>query len=139
MCYNCDLREFPPIKRLLDEHEEIANAAGRLRQAIVAGRDDRLTRLDELLALLLPHAAEEHALFARLRDEGGLAEEVARLDAEHTEIHGVLGKVDRTAPDWPAVLTALRRLHRHIDNEEQGLFPAAVVAMPFTAWDRIAV
>ncbi|HET8681884.1 MAG TPA: hypothetical protein VFM54_08430 [Micromonosporaceae bacterium] len=41
--------------------------------------------------------------------------------------------------EFPLVgqLTALDRLHRHIDNEEHGLFPAAVVALPIPAWDRI--
>jgi hypothetical protein len=48
-----------------------------------------------------------------------------------------LGAVDRAAPDWPTVLAALERLHRHIDNEEHGLFPAAVIALPIPAWDRI--
>jgi hemerythrin-like domain-containing protein len=35
------------------------------------------------------------------------------------------------------VLAALDRLHRHIDNEEHGLFPAAVIALPIDAWDRV--
>ena len=43
----------------------------------------------------------------------------------------------RAAPDWPVVLAALERLHRHIDNEEHGLFPAAVIALPIDAWDRV--
>jgi hemerythrin-like domain-containing protein len=62
---------------------------------------------------------------------------VAGLCAEHDDIHGVLGGVVRTAPDWPAALAALDLLRRHIDNEEHGLFPAAVVALPMPAWDRI--
>ncbi|TYB35447.1 hemerythrin domain-containing protein [Micromonospora sp. AP08] len=66
------------------------------------------------------------------------AEHEAITDAaEHDDIHGVLGAVDRTAPDWPPVLAALDRLHRHVDNEEHGLFPAAVIALPIPAWDRI--
>lgn len=91
--------------------------------------------LDELLTLLRPHTAtEESGLFAELRAEGSLTEAVDQLCAEHDDIHGVLG---REAPDWSAVLAALERLHRHIDNEEHGLFPAAVIALPFPAWDRL--
>lgn len=35
------------------------------------------------------------------------------------------------------MLAALDRPHRHIDNEEHRLFPAAVIALPIPAWDRI--
>ena len=76
-------------------------------------------------------------MFAELRTEGSLIDAVDKLCAEHDDIHGVLGAVDRTAPDWPVVLGALDRLRRHIDNEEHGLFPAAVIALPIPAWDRI--
>jgi hemerythrin-like domain-containing protein len=138
VCNYCGCREFPLIGQLSDEHEEIENAAGLLRVAITEGGADPLARLDDLLALLAPHTAtEENGLFTELRDEGSLAGEVAKLCAEHTDIHGMLGAVDRVAPDWSAVLPALERLHRHIDNEEHGLFPAAVIALPISAWDRI--
>jgi len=138
VCNYCGCRDFPLIKQLSAEHEEIANAAGRLRTAITKGDGDPLARLDELLALLTPHTtAEETGLFAELRAEGSLSEAVEKLCAEHADIHGVLGRVDRTRPDWSQVLPALDRLRRHIDNEEHGLFPAAVIALPISAWDRV--
>ncbi|MGB2571659.1 hemerythrin domain-containing protein [Micromonospora citrea] len=138
MCNYCGCREFPLIGRLSAEHEAIANAAGRLRTAVQGGAADTLDALDDLLALLMPHTAtEEGGLFAELRAEGSMAEAVRQLCAEHDDIHGVLGGVDRSAPDWPPVLAALDRLHRHIDNEEHGLFPAAVITLPIPAWDRI--
>jgi hypothetical protein len=94
--------------------------------------------LDELLALLMPHTgAEESGLFAELRAEGSLAEAVDQLCAGHDDIHGVLSAASRSAPNWAAVLAALDRLRRHIDNEEHGLFPAAVIALPIEAWDRV--
>jgi hemerythrin-like domain-containing protein len=138
MCNYCGCRDFPLIAQLTGEHEAIANAAGRLRRAITRGEGDPVDALDGLLALLLPHTGTEEAgLFVELRAEGSLAEAVEQLCAEHDDIHGVLGAVDRSTPDWPAVLAALDRLHRHIDNEEHGLFPAAVVALPIDAWDRV--
>lgn len=138
MCNYCGCRDFPLIARLTAEHEAIANAAGRLREAIADGRDDPAAALDELVGLLAPHTAtEEGGLFAELRAEGSLAGEVDKLCDEHDDIHGVFGQVDRAAPDWPAVLAAVGRLHRHIDNEEHGLFPAAVIALPIAAWDRV--
>jgi hemerythrin-like domain-containing protein len=138
VCNYCGCRQFPLIGRLTTEHEAIANAAGRLRDAVTKGGDDPLVLLDELLDLLLPHTAtEEDGLFTELRAEGSLVDAVDQLCAEHKDIHGVLAGVDRSAPDWPAVLAALQRLRRHIDNEEHGLFPAAVIALPIPAWDRL--
>lgn len=139
MCNYCGCRDFPLVATLTDEHDAIEEAAGALRRAIAAGRAERLAvLLDELLGLLGPHtAAEESGLFAELRAEGSLSSAVDKLCAEHDDIHGVLGAIDRAAPDWPAVLAALDRLTRHIDNEEHGLFPAAVIALPIQAWDRI--
>ncbi|TMR89736.1 hemerythrin domain-containing protein [Nonomuraea basaltis] len=139
MCNYCGCREFPVIGRLSQEHWDIRECAGALRRAIHEGRHDAAeTLLDELLARLVPHTAtEESELFAELRAEGSLADEVERLCAEHADIHGVLGTIDRATPDWPAVLKALDRLHQHIDHEEHGLFPAAVIMLPLTAWDRI--
>ncbi|MBB6550078.1 hypothetical protein [Nonomuraea rubra] len=49
----------------------------------------------------------------------------------------MLGAIDRAAPHRPAVLGALDLLHRHIDHEEHGLFPAAVIMLPLAAWDRV--
>ena len=138
MCNYCGCREFPLIGQLTAEHEAIANAAGRLRTAIIKGGRDPITLLDAVVELLMPHtAAEEQGLFVEVRAEGSLTDAVDKLCAEHDDIHGVLGTVDRAAPDWPVVLAALDRLHRHIDNEEHGLFPAAVIALPIPAWDRL--
>jgi hypothetical protein len=134
MCNYCGCRAFPVIARLTGEHEAIADAAGRLRRAITHGEADPVPALAALLALLMPHTAgEEAGLFADLRAEGSLVEAVDRLCDEHDDIHAVLGAVNRGTPDWPVVLTALDRLHRHIDNEEHGLFPAAVMALPMDA------
>jgi hypothetical protein len=139
MCNYCGCRDFPLVALLTEQHGAIEELAGELRRAILGARDADASRvLDELLAQLHPHTTtEERGLFAELRAEGSLAEAVERLCAEHEDIHGVLGAVDRAAPDWSVVLGALERLHRHIDNEEHGLFPAAVIALPIPAWDRI--
>jgi hemerythrin-like domain-containing protein len=138
MCNYCGCRAFPLIAQLTEEHEVIANAAGRLRRAITHHEADPVAALAELLELLLPHTgAEERGLFVELRAEGSLVEAVDKLCAEHADIHGVLTAIDPAAPDWPAVLAALDRLVRHIDNEEHGLFPAAVIALPIEAWDRV--
>jgi hypothetical protein len=138
VCNYCGCREFPLIGQLTAEHEAIADAAGRLRSAVAGDGGEAMTRLDALLDLLVPHTTtEERGLFVELRAEGSLTDAVDTLCAEHADIHAVLTTVDRAAPDWTAVLAALDRLHRHIDNEEHGLFPAAVIALPIPAWDRV--
>ena len=139
MCNYCGCRDFPLIALLSEQHIAIEEHAGELRRAIIEHREADASRLLEaLVGLVTPHTTtEERGLFAELRAEGSLAEAVERLCAEHNDIHGVLGTIDPAAPDWPAVLAALQRLHRHIDNEEHGLFPAAVIALPIPAWDRI--
>ena len=139
MCDYCGCRDFPLIGRLSEEHGEIKETAGVLRRAIGEGRyDDAGALLDELVGRLLPHTAtEEGGLFAELRTEGSLAGEVARLCAEHDDIHGVLGAIDRANPDWATVLKALTKLGEHIDHEELGLFPASIVMLPMAAWERI--
>jgi hemerythrin-like domain-containing protein len=138
VCNYCGCREFPLIARFTTDHELIAEAGDRLRRAITTGGSDPVVALDALLDLLLPHtAAEEHGLFAELRAEGSLIELVDTLCAEHDDIHGVLRAVDRSTADWKPVLAAVERLREHIDHEEYGLFPAAVIALPFDAWDRV--
>jgi hemerythrin-like domain-containing protein len=139
MCNYCGCRDFPLVALLTEQHDAIEEQAGELRRAILGGREaDASRRLEALVGLLGPHTTtEERGLFAELRAEGSLTEAVERLCGEHVDIHGVLGAVDRAAPDWPTVLAALERLHRHIDNEEHGLFPAAVNDLPIPAWDRI--
>ncbi|GAA2319322.1 hypothetical protein GCM10010149_84960 [Nonomuraea roseoviolacea subsp. roseoviolacea] len=114
MCNYCGCREFPLIGRLSQEHWDIEECAGALRRAIVEGRHgDAATLLRELLARLIPHiAAEESGLFAELRADGALADEVERLCAEHADIHGVLGTIDDAAPDWSATGEGPRRRSR---------------------------
>jgi hypothetical protein len=139
MCNYCGCRDFPLIGRLSEEHWQIEETAGALRRAINGSRyGEAVSLLDELLAQLIPHTAvEESGLFAELRAEGSLAEAVDKLCGEHDEIHGVFGAIDRADPDWAAVLEAIGKLHRHIDGEEHGLFPASVIMLPISAWDRI--
>ncbi len=139
MCDYCGCRDFPLIGRLSEEHREIGETAGELRRAVNDNRyGDAGRLLEELLGRLLPHTAtEESGLFAELRAEGSLAAEVDRLCAEHDDIHGVFGAVDRENPDWAVVLEALSKLRHHIDHEEHGLFPASIIMLPIAAWDRI--
>jgi hypothetical protein len=137
MCNYCGCREFPVIARLSAEHVEIAEAAGGLSRAISAGEESAPGLLHRLVGLLSPHTSiEESTLFRELETEPEMADAVTELCAEHTHIHGVLGAAARDGIDPAVVLPALERLHRHIDKEEYGIFPAAVVLLDMPAWDR---
>lgn len=139
MCDYCGCREFPVIGALSAEHVEIAETAGLLRRAIAVGQDDEARRLlAELTGLLAPHVArEERGLFAELAAEGSMADTVEALCAEHTHLEAALRVPGDGAPDWSPVLSALDRLHEHIEKEENGLFPAAVILLSMSAWERV--
>jgi hemerythrin-like domain-containing protein len=140
MCDHCGCRYFPVIETLTAQHRQIQHAACLLRQAIDRNDDhDARSRLAELTGLLAPHvAAEERGLFAELRGDEAIRATVERLCAEHVQLDAAL-RPPAGAPDWSPVLAALDQLRDHIDKEEYGVFPAAVILLPMSAWDRISV
>lgn len=139
MCNYCGCREFPTIAALTEEHSGIEETAGALRRAIRAGDHEPARRLLAILNdQLLPHVErEERGLFAELSSEATLRGTIDELCAEHVDLHAALRPPAGDDPDWGPVLAALDRLHEHIDKEEHGIFPAAVVLLPMPAWDRI--
>jgi hypothetical protein len=139
MCTYCGCRAITVIGRLSTEHVAIINATGALRRVALAGDGDGIARATaELAALLDPHTmGEERGLFAELRGDPEFADHVEALCAEHREINARLA---RAAGGDHAEVEALENvLRRHIDKEENGIFPAAAIALDGTAWDRIQV
>ena len=137
MCSYCGCRANTVIARYSAEHDEIVNAMGVLRRAANAGDHDsaRIAARD-LAGLLDPHtASEERSLFAELRRDAEFAAHVDGLCAEHREIDGVLARV--AEGDFEVVGALEDILRRHIDKEENGLFPAAVIALDGPAWERV--
>ena len=120
----------------LTEHVEIINATGVLRRVALDGDGDATAPPSaELAPLLDPHTtAEEQGLFAELAS---------------TRIRRPRGRTVRRAPgdrrpprpgrpgDHAEVEALENLLRRHIDKEENGIFPAAAVALDGAAWDRI--
>jgi hemerythrin-like domain-containing protein len=139
MCNYCGCIEFPLVKQLIEEHEAIEDAAGRLRSLVEQGRvQEARQQLNVLVDLLASHVAiEEGGLFAELRKDGMLAAEVEQLCVQHTDMHEALGAVTGPFPDWEAVLAAVDVLRQHILDEEYDLFPAAAMSLPISTWDRI--
>ena len=90
-----------------------------------------------LARLLEPHTSrEELGLFAALREEPELADHVDVLCLEHAEIDALVERV--ASGDLGSAPTLEHLLRRHIDKEENGLFPAAVIALDGPTWDRVA-
>ncbi|MCF8525961.1 MAG: hemerythrin domain-containing protein [Candidatus Nanopelagicales bacterium] len=137
MCSYCGCRANTVIARYSAEHDEIINAMGLLRRAASAGdRDGARVAGGDLAGLLEPHtASEERSLFAELRLDAEFTEHVDGLCAEHREIDGAFARV--AEGDLSAVGMLEGILRRHIDKEENGLFPAAVIALDGPAWQRV--
>lgn len=136
MCTYCGCRATPLIKQWSDEHEAIVNALGDLRRCVPTGG----APLDEarmaLRALLVPHTdLEERTLFAHLREQDEFADAVTELCAEHEHIDAALDAV--TAGDHASYDALEHLLRRHIDKEENGIFPAAVIALTGDAWGEM--
>lgn len=137
MCSYCGCRANTVIARYSGEHDDIINEMGVLRRAAQAGdRSEVELVAGRLAALLHPHTtSEERSLFAELRLDAEFAEHVDGLCAEHREIDSVLARVG--SGDLAAAGALEGLLRRHIDKEENGLFPAAVIALDGPAWERV--
>lgn len=137
MCSYCGCRANTVIARYSAEHDEIVNAMGILRRTASAGdRDGARVAVGDLAGLLEPHtSSEERSLFAELRRDAEFTAHVDGLCAEHREIDSTLARV--VEGDLAAAGMLEDILRRHIDKEENGLFPAAVIALDGPAWERV--
>ncbi len=136
MCSYCGCRTFTVVARLTEEHERIVNSVGDVCRHVQRGEDDAAAaEVAHLVALLDEHTRfEEHGLFAELRGDDVLEAHTDLLREEHHEI-------DRLAAllgdgDLGCATRLEHLLRRHIDREENGLFPAAAIALDGAAWDR---
>lgn len=123
------------IGRFSDEHYEIVNLCGDLKRAIAAG-EGILDAAKALDVVLFPHTeAEEVGLFRELRTDEVYTATIDSLCAEHQQLDDQLTRIAEGAHDEYEDFE--RALRRHIDHEENGLFPAAVVSLDGIQWERI--
>ena len=140
MCEYCGCRQLEPIAELMDQHDSLIEIAGDLRRALVEGDAARaLTKRDELVDLLSTHTrVEEAGIFAALKDQGDYVGEVDALEGEHVSLDEAVAGLDPAAPGAVAVLDALvADLSEHIDKENNGIFPVAVVTLGATGWEVV--
>jgi hemerythrin-like domain-containing protein len=125
------------IGRFSAEHDTIINATGTLRRAAQVGDLAATQAAVQVLAdLLAPHtSSEERSLFAELRRDPEFTDHIDGLCGEHREIDARLLRI--TDGDLALVGALEDFLRRHIDKEENGLFPAAAIALDGPAWERV--
>ena len=138
MCAYCGCHSIAPIDRFSAEHDDIVNATGAMRRATSAGDAAATAEAAAYLASMLDQhtRAEEESLFAALRGDPEFTEHVDRLCTEHRDIAEHLARL--ATGDLKSAETFERVLRDHIDKEENGLFPAAVIALDAATLEQLA-
>ena len=137
MCSYCGCQAITVIGRFMAEHDDIVNALTRLRSSCAAqdrdGVADAVTVMEQLLQ---PHThAEEVGLFAVMRTDGEFTEHIDRLCAEHTDLDALLLRLRQG--EYGEFATFEHALRAHIDHEDNGLFPAAAIALSGPDWEQV--
>ena len=132
MCDHCGCRAFPAIAELTAEHESILGLAEPLADAIRHHRVIDGDARDRLIALLELHVAKEEAglyplLIAEMSEDKDAFD---HLEVEHRELFDA---IDADAFDH----LALYALQRHIEEEEEVLFSAALFHFDGDTWDEL--
>ena len=140
MCEYCGCRQVEPIAELMDEHLRLLEIAGDLRRAVLSDAGPTVQRLRaELVDLLADHTGREEAgVFAALREQGEYVDEVDALEGEHVDLDQAVAALDLDGPGALEALDALvTDLSGHIDRENLGIFPVAVVTLGATGWGTV--
>jgi hypothetical protein len=141
MCEYCGCQQIATIAELYREHDDVAAQVGLVRSALAGERLGEVAAgCRKILAILDPHTVvEEEGLFPEMTDE--FPDHIEALRSDHREIEKVLGEAADGPPDdptWPdRLLKALHLLGQHILKEQDGVFPAALIALDPDQWERI--
>ena len=137
MCSYCGCESISTIGRFMAEHTAIINAAGALRRVCSVGDQAAVQdAADTLSGLLHPHTvAEEVGLFTVLRRDEQFTEHVDQLCGEHATLDEQLAAI--RAGDLAAYPAFEHLLRHHIDREDNGLFPAAAIALDGPDWTEV--
>jgi iron-sulfur cluster repair protein YtfE (RIC family) len=141
MCEYCGCRGNDAIAELMDEHYALLDEAHQVRRSMVAGdREGALQHLRRLVQHLDTHVRrEEQGIFTALRDEGEYVEEVELLEKEHHAFDTAIAELDPASPDFERVVSRLFvDLDDHVERENLGIFPASVVTLGSTGWEKVA-
>ncbi|HET6166912.1 MAG TPA: hemerythrin domain-containing protein [Marmoricola sp.] len=140
MCEYCGCRGNDAIAELMDEHHALLDEAHQVRRSMAAGdREGALAHLRLLVRHLDTHVRrEEQGIFTALRDADEYVEEVELLEKEHAAFDTAIAELDPAGPDFErAVSTLFVELDEHVERENLGVFPASVVTLGASGWDRV--
>ena len=129
---------MPLIRDYVAEHERATTLGGDAVRALDhLDLDHARELLAELLEELRAHwAGEENGLFAVMSPDPEFAAYIEPLVAEHRELDALLAHADLADPDVRRqVRVAIHDLDEHISKEEDGLFPASLIALSGSDWD----
>lgn len=140
MCEYCGCRQVEPLADLMDEHLRLLELVGDLRRSLVRG--DRAAAADlraRIVDLLTAHTGREEAgVFAALRTQGDYVDVVEELEGEHVTLDEAFAALDLDGTDVVRTLDrAAADLSDHIDKENLGIFPVAVVTLGATGWGMV--
>jgi hemerythrin-like domain-containing protein len=141
MCEYCGCQQIATIAELTREHDAVVNLVGQIHRALQGQRHEAVaTSCRQILTILAPHTVvEEEGLFPEMTGE--FPDHIEVLRSEHREVEKVLGEAAEGFPDdptWPDRLVGvLVLLREHILKEQDGVFPAALVALDPDQWERI--
>lgn len=141
MCEDCGCQEIATIAELYREHDDVVAIIARIHTDLAAQRLETVGEsCRQILATLAPHTVvEEEGLFPEMAQE--FPHHIQALRSEHREIERVLGEAAGAIPvdpTWPdRLVAALHLLREHILKEQDGVFPAALVALDANQWERI--
>ena len=141
MCEYCGCQQIATIAELYSEHDAVVAQVSQIHSALAGERlEDVASGCQQILAILAPHTVvEEEGLFPEMTDE--FPDHIQVLRSEHREIEEVLGEAAGSVPDdptWPDRLVGvLHLLREHILKEQDGVFPAALIALDADQWERV--
>ncbi|WP_166658955.1 hemerythrin domain-containing protein [Kribbella sp. VKM Ac-2571] len=130
-----------PLAELMDEHFVLLDVAGDVRRALKAGdvpaAVEALANLEQLLGQHV--GREERGVFAAMKEQGDFAYAVDELELEHLSFDQRLSRLAPAAAGFAdEVLGLLAELREHIDKENLGVFPVAVVSLDGTGWETVS-
>ncbi|REF37841.1 hemerythrin domain-containing protein [Thermasporomyces composti] len=140
MCEYCGCRQVEPIAQLMDEHFALLDLGGAIRRALRDKGGGAATELlQEFRELLHRHVRlEERGVFAAMKAEGEFVDQVLELEQEHDDLEQALAELDLTDGNVVEVVDRLlAELSEHIDRENLGIFPVAVVSLGATGWEIV--
>ena len=125
----------------MDEHFVLLELAGDVRRALAAGDRGGATQVLQVLADRLDRhvGREERGVFTALKEQGDFADAVVELEAEHVSFDQRLSSLDPAGESFARDVAALLdELREHIDKENLGVFPVAVVSLGTSGWETVS-